>query len=121
MLVQGFSLSGGGRWELGQVDRLVVLGRQVLVVDSLGHGKSDQPHDPEAYRWPAAAVDIVAAMDAAGVARATLWGYSSVGPCSPPPRWRITERIRASPGTHALRGDRTECDGGTGGPISGLG
>jgi len=61
---------------LGYVDRLVALGRRVLVVDPLGHGGSDRPHDPGAYKWPEVALDIVATMDAAGVAQATLWGFS---------------------------------------------
>jgi pimeloyl-ACP methyl ester carboxylesterase len=76
VLISGFSQSGGDWWELGYVDRLVALGRRVLVVDPLGHGSSDRPHDPDAYRWPDVALDIVAAMDAAGVTRAILWGFS---------------------------------------------
>lgn len=76
VLISGFSQSGGDWWELGYVDRLVALGRRVFVVDPLGHGSSDRPHDPGAYRWPDVALDIVAAMDAAGVARAILWGFS---------------------------------------------
>lgn len=76
VLISGFSQSGADWWELGYVDRLVALGRRVLVVDPLGHGVSDRPHDPAAYRWPDVALDIVAAMDAAGMTRATLWGFS---------------------------------------------
>jgi pimeloyl-ACP methyl ester carboxylesterase len=76
VLISGFSQSGGDWWELGYVDRLVALGRRVLVVDPLGHGSSDRPHDPSAYKWPGVALDIVATMDAAGVAEATLWGFS---------------------------------------------
>ena len=76
ILISGFSQSGGDWWELGYVDRLVALGRRVLVVDPLGHGTSDRPHDPSAYKWPGVALDIVATMDAAGIADATLWGFS---------------------------------------------
>lgn len=76
VLISGFSQSGGDWWELGYVDRLVALGRHVLVVDPLGHGGSARPHEPDAYKWPDVALDIVEAMDAAGVARATLWGFS---------------------------------------------
>jgi pimeloyl-ACP methyl ester carboxylesterase len=76
VLISGFSQSGGDWWELGYVDRLVVPGRRVLVVDPLGHGNSDRPHDPSAYKRPGVALDIVATMDAAGVAEATLWGFS---------------------------------------------
>lgn len=76
MLVSGFSQSGGDWWELGYVDHLVATGRRVLAVDPLGHGSSDRPHDPGAYRCPGVALDIVAAMDAASVAQAILWGFS---------------------------------------------
>ena len=76
VLISGFSQSGGDWWELGYVDRLVALGRRVLVVDPLGHGGSDRPHQPDAYKWPDVALDILATMEAAGVARATLWGFS---------------------------------------------
>ena len=76
VLVNGFTLSGGDWWETGYVQRLVALGRRVLIVDPLGHGQSDRPHDPALYRWPDVALDIVAAMDAARVQSATLWGYS---------------------------------------------
>jgi pimeloyl-ACP methyl ester carboxylesterase len=76
VLISGFSQSGGDWWELGYVDRLVARGRRALVVDPLGHGSSDRPHDPSAYKWPGVALDIVATMDAAGVAQATLWGFS---------------------------------------------
>lgn len=76
VLISGFSQSGGDWWELGYVDRLVAFGRRVLVVDPLGHGGSDRPHDPDAYRWPDVALDIMAVMDAAGVAQAMVWGFS---------------------------------------------
>jgi pimeloyl-ACP methyl ester carboxylesterase len=76
VLISGFSQSGGDWWELGYVQRLVALGRRVLVVDPLGHGSSDRPHEPDAYRWPDVALDIVAAMDAAGAAPAIVWGFS---------------------------------------------
>jgi pimeloyl-ACP methyl ester carboxylesterase len=55
---------------------LVALGRRVLIVDPLGHGSSDRPDEPDAYRWPGVALDIVAAMDSAGVPQAILWGVS---------------------------------------------
>ena len=61
--------------DLGIVDRLATTHR-VLSVDSLGHGTSDGPYEWEAYRAPAIGDDIVAAMDDAGVERASIWGYS---------------------------------------------
>ena len=61
--------------EAGYVDALS--GRYRLVLfDPLGHGASERPHDVHPYAAPDAGLDIVAAMDAAGIAQATLWGYS---------------------------------------------
>jgi pimeloyl-ACP methyl ester carboxylesterase len=49
---------------------------RVLVADPLGHGRSDVPADPGEYLQPDVSEDIVAVMDAAGVERAAVWGYS---------------------------------------------
>jgi pimeloyl-ACP methyl ester carboxylesterase len=76
VLLHGVTLSGGDWWETGYVDRLLAAGRRVLVVDPLGHGQSDAPADPTAYRYPEVALDVAAVMNAAGVDRAAVWGYS---------------------------------------------
>ena len=76
MLVHCTTRSGGDWWELGYVGRLLELGRRVLVVDPLGHGQSDAPGDPSAYRYPDVAFDIAAVMTAVGIERAAIWGYS---------------------------------------------
>jgi len=78
VLVSPFATPAAEWRKLGYVDRLVDRYR-VLAVDSLGHGRSGTPHDGDAYRPPDVAADIVAAMDAAGVGRAALWGYSRGG------------------------------------------
>lgn len=75
VLIPGYTMSAADWRDCGYVDRLAS-SRRVLTVDPLGHGLSDTPHDPEAYRYPAVAADVVAAMDAAGVDRAAVWGYS---------------------------------------------
>lgn len=65
-----------GRWrETGYVDRLSGSHRLILV-DPLGHGDSDRPHDPDAYALPALADHTAAVLDAEGVERADVWGYS---------------------------------------------
>jgi len=58
------------------VDVLGARAGLTLAVDPLGNGLSDKPHDPDAYAWPAVAADVVAGIDAAGVERAAVWGYS---------------------------------------------
>jgi len=75
VLVPGWTMSAADWRDAGYVDRLATSHR-VLAVDPLGNGLSDKPHELDAYGWPGVAADIVAAMDAAGVDRATVWGYS---------------------------------------------
>jgi len=64
--------------DAGYVDRLA-RDHRVLSVDPLGNGLSDKPHDPDAYRWPEVANDMLSVIDAAGVDHAVLWGYSRGG------------------------------------------
>ncbi|MBI3746113.1 MAG: alpha/beta fold hydrolase [Chloroflexi bacterium] len=75
VLIPGGTMSAGDWRDAGYVDHLVGSHR-VLSVDPVGLGQSDKPHDPGVYRLPDVATDIVAVMDAAGVDRAVLWGYS---------------------------------------------
>jgi pimeloyl-ACP methyl ester carboxylesterase len=75
VLIPGSTMSAADWRDAGYIDRLASSHR-VLAVDPLGNGLSDKPHEPEAYGWPAVAADVVAVMDATGVDRATVWGYS---------------------------------------------
>jgi pimeloyl-ACP methyl ester carboxylesterase len=51
----------------------------VATVDSLGHGESDKPTQPERYRLAERAGDIVAVIDALGEDKAHVLGYSMGG------------------------------------------
>lgn len=53
-------------------------GLHVLVLDLLGHGRSDKPADPLSYSVPAFADQVVALLDQVGAARAVVGG-SSIG------------------------------------------
>ena len=75
VLVPGATMSAADWRDAGYVDRLAS-DHRVLSVDPLGNGLSDKPHDPDAYRWPAVATDVLAVMDAAAVDRAVMWGFS---------------------------------------------
>lgn len=75
VVIPGFMQSASDYRKAGYVDRLADRWR-VLVVDPLGHGGSDKPHDFEAYRSPGVAADVISVLDAAGLERAVLWGYS---------------------------------------------
>ena len=48
----------------------------VIRVDLRGHGLSGTPHDPAAYTQQVFAADLLAVLDAEGVGRAALLGYS---------------------------------------------
>ena len=52
---------------------------RVINIDPLGHGASDTPHDADSYRAAGVTADLVAVLDAEGVDRATVWGYSRGG------------------------------------------
>jgi pimeloyl-ACP methyl ester carboxylesterase len=51
----------------------------LVLVDARGHGKSDKPHDPEAYPLDNRAADVVAVLDALTIKKAHFWGYSMGG------------------------------------------
>ena len=54
-------------------------GRRIIAPDALGHGDSDAPADPGAYGPDRRADHLAAALDAAGVERAHVVGYSMGG------------------------------------------
>jgi pimeloyl-ACP methyl ester carboxylesterase len=69
----------GADWiELGYVEALKA-DHQIILLDSRGHGDSDKPHDPASYDLALRASDVVAVLDALGIARADYFGYSMGG------------------------------------------
>jgi len=52
---------------------------QLILVDARGHGGSDKPYAPEAYRIELMVSDIVAVLDHLGLDQASYMGYSSGG------------------------------------------
>ena len=52
---------------------------RVINIDPLGHGASDTPHDADSYQVAGVTADLIAVLDAEGVDRATVWGYSRGG------------------------------------------
>ncbi len=79
-LVLHHGLGGDRRqwWSAGYVDAFRTNTRVVLV-DALGRGESDRPHDPAAYGIPRHAADVLRVLDAEGVERAVFWGWSVGG------------------------------------------
>ncbi|MFN8541040.1 MAG: alpha/beta hydrolase [Thermomicrobiales bacterium] len=68
---------------------------ELILVDPRGHGASDKPHNPGAYRFDKQAADIVAVLDHAGIERAVFWGYSLGGHIGFAAATYMPERFRA--------------------------
>ena len=52
---------------------------RLVLVDMRGHGHSDKPHTPEAYRLELRVGDVVAVLDELQIDRTHFWGYSMGG------------------------------------------
>jgi pimeloyl-ACP methyl ester carboxylesterase len=75
VLLHGFPM-WGERWsDMGYVAELESR-YQVIVPDLIGHGQSDKPHEQDAYGAANMASDVIAVLNAGGVDRAHVWGYS---------------------------------------------
>jgi pimeloyl-ACP methyl ester carboxylesterase len=71
-------LGNSGNWGY-QVPALVASGRQVVLIDSRGHGRSTR--DPQPYTYELMASDVLAVMDRLEIDRAALVGWSD-GACT---------------------------------------
>ena len=94
VLLHGFSDSLDDWYEAGYVEAL----RDeftLISFDSRGHGLSDKPRSPEAYAMSLRVADVLAVMDALGIADAHLWGYSMGGRICFAMAERAPERIRS--------------------------
>jgi pimeloyl-ACP methyl ester carboxylesterase len=78
VLQHGFSDSLQTWYELGYVDGLKSDYRLILV-DARGHGASDKPHEPEAYKPASNAADVVSVLTDLDISRAHFFGYSMGG------------------------------------------
>ncbi len=78
VLLHGFGVTGDAWHTGGHVDALNDAFR-VITMDARGHGRSDKPQNPEAYRLPERVGDVTAVLDAAGVDTAYFLGYSLGG------------------------------------------
>jgi pimeloyl-ACP methyl ester carboxylesterase len=79
LVLQHGRFSDLGAWRrLGFVDALKQDYRLILI-DARGHGKSDKPHDPQAYHLALMAGDETAVLDELGIVRTHFLGYSMGG------------------------------------------
>lgn len=77
VLLHGAALSKAIWRGLGYVRGLA--GFRVVRMDLRGHGRSGRPHETSAYRMSRYVADVVAVLDAEGLSRAPLVGYSLGG------------------------------------------
>ncbi len=77
VLVHGFASSASVNWvHPGWLKTLGDAGYRVIAMDNRGHGQSDKPVDPEAYRPWVMADDVVALLDHLAIPEAHVFGYS---------------------------------------------
>ena len=73
-------LTGSGeRWRDTGYTRGLGDSHRLILVDARGHGKSDKPHDQEAYGRRRQAADVLAVLDDLGVDATRFWGHSMGG------------------------------------------
>ena len=75
-MLHGFS-GAAATW--AEVSPPLAAAYQVITLDILGHGKSDCPTEPAAYRMPAIAADIISLLESLVLKQAHLLGYSMGG------------------------------------------
>ena len=68
---------------------------QLVLIDARGHGRSDKPHDPDAYRISERVGDVVAVLDALRLPAAHFLGYSMGGLIGLALARRAPERLRS--------------------------
>lgn len=78
VLAHGISGSLEDWREFGWVDELKDR-YQLILVDARGHGRSDKPHEPDAYRLPHQAMDHIAVLDSVGIEGTHFMGFSMGG------------------------------------------
>lgn len=80
LLLHGFAADRRLNWRAtGWYDLLTRAGFRVIAADARGHGRSDKPTDPAAYRPEGIAGDTIRLMDHLKIRRAHLLGYSMGG------------------------------------------
>lgn len=78
VLIHGFALNVDRWHSSGVPEALAGAGYRVLAIDCRGHGKSEKPHDPEAYGGEMAR-DVVRLLDHLELEKAHVVGYSMGG------------------------------------------
>ena len=78
VLLHGLSGSFEQWHQAGYVEALKS-DNQLILIDARGHGASDKPHDPEAYKMALRVSDVIAVLDDLNINKAHYLGYSMGG------------------------------------------
>ena len=76
LLIHGFMNNGDDWKKIPLYEQLTANGYMVITVDQRGNGKSDKPHNPEAYANDAEARDLVGLMKFLKIKKYSFVGYS---------------------------------------------
>ncbi len=76
LLVHGFIVNGESWKRAALYNDLLTAGYKVVILDQRGNGKSDKPHNPEAYAKDAEAKDIMGLMKMLHIKNYNVVGYS---------------------------------------------
>ncbi|MEM0900505.1 MAG: alpha/beta hydrolase [Pseudomonadota bacterium] len=77
VMIHGFASNIATNWiNPGWFAAFEKVGMRSIAIDNRGHGKSDKPHDDEAYHPEKMADDAVALLDHLNVEKAHIFGYS---------------------------------------------
>jgi pimeloyl-ACP methyl ester carboxylesterase len=79
LVLQHGRFSNLGFWRLSGFVNALKQDYRLILIDARGHGKSDKPHDPQAYHLALMAGDVTAVLDELGITRTHFLGYSMGG------------------------------------------
>jgi pimeloyl-ACP methyl ester carboxylesterase len=79
VLLHGYTSSSEGSWFADGIAEALARTNRVIGIDARGHGLSEKPHDPAKYDGDRMPKDVVEVLDALGIKRAHIHGYSMGG------------------------------------------
>ena len=96
LLIHGFASSHAVNWVFPQwVQTLTGDGRDTILYDVRGHGRSEKFYDPAAYALDVLSADALALIDHLGLARVDVMGYSMGARIAATLQRRAPDRVRS--------------------------